>query len=161
MDVARGIPGVSVRADEPERLRRELEALHETTIALSEQLHPNALLERIVERAAALLEGSYGYLSLIEDEGRQLVVRISSGPFEQLIGLTIERGQGVTGRVWATGRPHFENDYLASATRVRTLGDATPDAMLGSRSRSAASSSASSASPAWDWSDTTIVTSRS
>ena len=33
--------------------------------------------------------------------------------------------------VWATGRPHFENDYRAAATRVRRLGDATPDAVFG------------------------------
>ena len=49
------------------RSAEELESLHAAALALSEQLDPEEVLERIVERAAALVEGSFGYVYVIDE----------------------------------------------------------------------------------------------
>ena len=66
--------------DAPGRPVAELEALHAAALALSQQLDPEAVLERIVEHAAALVSGSYGYLYVVDEAEGKLVQRIAQGP---------------------------------------------------------------------------------
>lgn len=115
----------------PARSTDELEALHAAALALSEQLDPEAVLERIVERAAALVEGSFGYVYVVDEAKEQLVERVAQGPFAPFRGTTIERDVGVAGLVWCTGASHIENDYARWAKRRQSLGDAMPAAVLG------------------------------
>jgi HD-GYP domain-containing protein (c-di-GMP phosphodiesterase class II) len=115
--------------DEAARLRRELDALHETAIALSEPLDPSVLLERAVDGAAGLIEEAHGFLYVLEDDGRRLVVRVARGPFARLTGTEIARGEGVVGTVWATGLTRLENDYRSSESRLRHDGE-VPDAVV-------------------------------
>ena len=59
------------------RLREELDALHATAVALalSDRADPDQLLERIVEHAAKLVEGSFGYVYLVDEQDGNLVQR--------------------------------------------------------------------------------------
>jgi diguanylate cyclase (GGDEF)-like protein len=109
----------------------EVDALHAAALALSEQLDPEEVLERIVERAAALVTGSYGYLYVVDEGEQQLVERVGQGPFAAFVSTTIGRDEGVAGLVWRTGKSHIENDYANWNQRRLTLGDATPTAVLG------------------------------
>jgi len=115
----------------PDRPVAELEALHAAALALSQQLDPEAVLERIVEQSAALIAGSYGYLYVVDEVEGKLVQKIAQGPFAPFIGTSIGPDEGVAGLVWMTGVSHIENDYRDWKHRRRTLGDSTPAAVLG------------------------------
>jgi diguanylate cyclase (GGDEF)-like protein len=131
VDAPRPHSGPSTEPTELTRLGRELDALHETALALSEHLGPEALYERIIERAAALVDGAHGYLYMLDDEEEHLVVRIATGAFTSLLGRQIQPDQGVAGVVWSTREPYVANDYRTWGKRHRDLGDATPGAVLG------------------------------
>jgi diguanylate cyclase (GGDEF)-like protein len=109
----------------------ELEALHAAALALSQQLDPEAVLERIVEHAAALIAGSHGYLYVVDEVEGKLVEKIAQGPFARFVGSSIGPDEGVAGLVWMTGVAHIENDYRRWKHRRRPLGDWTPAAVLG------------------------------
>ena len=109
----------------------ELDALHAAALALSGELDPEAVLELIVDHAAGLVAGSFGYLYMVDESEQLLVERIAHGPFVRFVGTTIGRGVGVAGRVWRTGKPHIENHYRNWSDRRMTLGDAVPAAVLG------------------------------
>src|SRR5215470_11631626 len=94
----------------PGRPVGELEALHAAALALSQQLDPEAVLERIVEHAAALISGSYGYLYVVDEVEGRLVEKIAQGPFARFVGTSIGPDEGVAGLVWMTGVAHIEND---------------------------------------------------
>ena len=112
------------------RLRGELDALHRTAVALSTPLDPDALLELIVEQAANLVDGSFGYAYVISEDGSRMVERVAQGPFLPFLGTEIARNQGVAGVVWRTSSAHVENNYRNLPSR-RDMGDSTPYAVLG------------------------------
>jgi diguanylate cyclase (GGDEF)-like protein len=114
-----------------EETNEELDALHAAALALSEQLDPDTVLERIVERAAALVAGSFGYVYMHDEATGRLVQQVSQGPFARLIGSTIGADEGVAGLVWERGASHIENDYAHWSNRRKTLGNAMPSAVLG------------------------------
>jgi len=121
-----------VPSDEaPGRPVAELEALHAAALALSEQLDPEAVLERIVEHAAALVTGSSGYLYVVDEVEGSLVQKIAQGPLSRFVGSSIGPDEGVAGLVWMTGVAHIENSYRTWKHRRRPLGKWTPAAVLG------------------------------
>jgi diguanylate cyclase (GGDEF)-like protein len=116
----------------PRRSRiAELDALHGAALAVSEQLEPETVLKRIVEGAASLVEGSWGYLYTVDEAAAKLIVRVGEGPFRAFVGTSIGADEGVAGLVWTTAKPHIENDYRRWARRRRKLGAATPASVLG------------------------------
>jgi len=116
--------------DEAAGLRRELDALHDTTVALSAPLDPDALLELIAERAAGLVGGSHGYVYVLSDDGSRMVERVAQGPLSQFACSEITREEGHAGLVWRTGKAQIDNDYRTFPPR-RDIGQATPAAVLG------------------------------
>jgi signal transduction histidine kinase/ActR/RegA family two-component response regulator len=90
-----------------------LTALHETTLAIVNQLELSALLEAILTRAAQLLGLADGFIALIEDDGagaQGLVIKQAKGIFRK-DARPIRPGQGLAGRVWQTGQPMAVADY--------------------------------------------------
>ena len=87
------------------RLHDELDALHATAVALalSDRADPDGLLERIVEHAANLVDGSIGYVYLVDEEEGMLVQRVGQGSFARFVYTRVGPGTGVGGRVWASG----------------------------------------------------------
>jgi PAS domain S-box-containing protein len=97
-----------------ERLRRqatELDALHETTLGLVQQLEVSRLLDDILARAADLLESEHAYLYVADPGTDELVVKSGTGAFREFIGYRMRRGEGLAGRVWASGEPFAVDDY--------------------------------------------------
>jgi PAS domain S-box-containing protein len=90
-----------------------MEALHETTLTLVNRLDVEDLLLTIVERAAALLGTDSGYIYVVDPERDELVVRVGAGVFGEHVGFRIQRGEGMAGTVWETGRPFAIDDYDA------------------------------------------------
>ena len=102
------------RKQTEEALRRqneELAALHDTTLGLINQLDPTQLLEAIIARAAALIGTPHGYLYVVEPDEQTLITHLGIGIFAQQIGYRLQWGEGLSGRVWATGEPLATEDY--------------------------------------------------
>lgn len=95
---------------EVQRLRQELDALHETTTALADDERREDLVSTIVARAAALVDGAEGFLFLV-DAQREMRLAVATGAAAGLSAVTVAPGEGVVGRVWVEGEPLAVNDY--------------------------------------------------
>lgn len=81
-----------------------LDAMHETTLALMNRLNLNDLLEAIVVRAADLLNTPDGYLFLVNPEAQRLEMKVTRGVFHRHVDRQMQPGEGLSGKVWQTGR---------------------------------------------------------
>jgi diguanylate cyclase (GGDEF)-like protein/PAS domain S-box-containing protein len=113
---------ISARRQAEQALARQnayLTALHETTLAVINHLDLRALLDTLVQRAAALLDTPHGYVYLVEEESQMLCAVAGVGMFagiDEIIRL--RRGEGLAGRVWETGQAIVLDDYSAWSERV-------------------------------------------
>jgi diguanylate cyclase (GGDEF)-like protein len=101
-----------------------LAAVDQTTLRLMERLEPAELLRDIVERAAGLVGVKHGYLYLLESTQQgdlDLVVRVGTGMFSDLIGYRLPRGTGMGWAVINSGRPMVVDDYAEFAQRSPDL----------------------------------------
>jgi PAS domain S-box-containing protein len=89
----------------------ELEALREIGLELTAELDVDKLLSSIVSRAVELLRGSGGGIYLHRPEQEKLEWVVAKGkeiaPQGQLLG----RGEGLSGKVWESGKPILVEDY--------------------------------------------------
>jgi PAS domain S-box-containing protein len=100
------------RAEEVlKRQNAYLSALHETTMGLIKRLDLNDLLKALISRAAQLLGASDAVIYLVQPETNDLELKLGTGNFTQRIGTRLERGEGLCGKVWQTGRPLIIDDY--------------------------------------------------
>ena len=100
------------RAEEALQQQNEyLAALHATTLGLISRLDLNELLQDIVSRAGQLLETPHGFIYLHEPGEEEIEQRVGLGIFTSGIGYRLKRGQGVSGRVWHSGKPMVVADY--------------------------------------------------
>ncbi|MBU0702918.1 MAG: GAF domain-containing protein [Chloroflexi bacterium] len=89
----------------------QLEALREVGLELIFQLDLDALLLSIVSRATELLEAASGGLYLYRPEQDVLEWVVSIGPHAAPVGITLQRGEGLSGKVWESGEPLIVDDY--------------------------------------------------
>ncbi len=100
------------RAEEEIQQRTaQLEALRQMGLELASELDLDALLRSIVSRAIELLGGASGGIDLYRPERDSLEWTAAIGPNLAPPGAVIHRGEGVSGRVWATGEPVIVDDY--------------------------------------------------
>ena len=111
--------------------REELAALHETALGLIERLDLDELLEAIVERAAALVGTTHGYLYVAGAEESTLEVRVGTGMFEPWVGYPLAKGKGLAGRVWESGEPLVVDDYRGWQARQHDFDDVPFHAAVG------------------------------
>jgi len=100
------------------RQNEYLTALHETALALLDKLDPQELLQTILERAAALAGTQHGYIFLLAGDGDRMEIQVGMGFFSDQLGLTICKGQGLSGKVWQTGQPMLVDDYQNWSERL-------------------------------------------
>jgi diguanylate cyclase (GGDEF)-like protein/PAS domain S-box-containing protein len=86
-----------------------------------DRLDPTELLDTIVKRASALLGATSGYLYLVDEAAGDLVVTVGTGVFATWLGFRLQRGVGVGGTVWQTGRPLVVPDYDAWDNRSAAM----------------------------------------
>jgi PAS domain S-box-containing protein len=101
-----------------ERRTGELEALHDTTLALIERPSAGTLLQSIVSRACGLLGTKNGFLYLRTEDPDVLELAVALGSFGKYRGTRLERGEGLSGRVLAEGRPVIVEDYAGYESRA-------------------------------------------
>ncbi len=90
---------------------RQLKTLNEIGELLSSSLDIDEVLELVVNHAAQLLDAEAGSLLLLDEDGSDLVFRISSGPAgEKLVGRRVPAGKGIAGKAFEEHRPVIVND---------------------------------------------------
>lgn len=100
------------KAEEAVKAQNEyLSALQETAVALSRRLQLNPLLNAILEHSAQLAGTKDGYIYLTDEAEGTLSVKVAIGIFQEYVGLTIKKGEGLAGRVWETSKPLVIDDY--------------------------------------------------
>jgi signal transduction histidine kinase/CheY-like chemotaxis protein/PAS domain-containing protein len=100
------------RAEEALQQQNEyLAALHATTLGLISRLDLNELLQAIVTRAGQLLGTPHGFMYLLEPGAEEIEQKVGFGSFTSGIGYRLRQGEGVSGRVWESGKPMVVADY--------------------------------------------------
>jgi len=93
------------------RQKEYLAALHETALGLIGRLELQELLEAIVARAAQLLGVPHGFIYLVAPGETELVRQVGVGVFTVDRVPRLKQGEGLSGKVWETGRPLVVEDY--------------------------------------------------
>jgi hypothetical protein len=98
-----------------------LSALHDTTLALLNRLDLNDLLANLISRAGQLLGTPHGYIFMVEPEDNVMECKIGVGVFQQYVGMRLQPGEGLAGKVWQSGQLMVVDDYDAWAGRFPQL----------------------------------------
>jgi PAS domain S-box-containing protein len=96
-----------------------------------DHLAAGGLLERIVTWAGQVVGTPSGYICLIEPATGEMVLRLGTGAYTGLVGLRMRKGEGLSGRVWATGEALAIPDYSRWDGRVRQIATDAFRAVLG------------------------------
>jgi len=110
------IRDITERKRAEEALSRQnayLAALHDTTLGLISRLDLNDLLEALVSRAGQLIGTAHGFIYLLDLDEAVLECKVGVGIFARSIGLSLQKGEGVAGKVWETGESLVIDDYDA------------------------------------------------
>jgi signal transduction histidine kinase/HAMP domain-containing protein/ActR/RegA family two-component response regulator len=112
---------VAERTEELRIQNAELGALHETTLGVMHRLDVADLLQELLERAGELLGSRHGYIYVGHPGDQKIERRVAIGVFEEDLGRRMGPGEGLAGRVWATGEPLVVDDYDAWERRAETI----------------------------------------
>jgi diguanylate cyclase (GGDEF)-like protein len=115
------VPDQLTPAGRPPQRDQELEALHETSLALMQRLDLADVLTAILTRAAHLVGTRHGFLYLVNQEERVLETKLGIGIHAGYDGYRLGYGEGLAGRVWQTGLPLLVNDYAAWSGRAANI----------------------------------------
>ena len=96
-----------------------------------DHLAAGGLLERIVAWAGQVVGTPNGYICLIAPDSGEMVLRVGTGAYGDLVGLRMLKGEGLSGRVWETGQPLAIPDYSRWEGRVRQIAVQDFRAVLG------------------------------
>ncbi len=113
-----------VRAD-------EMSALYETSLDIAAQLDLPQLLHSIMERAAALLGAKGGMLYIYDEASEELELIESYNLSQELVGVRLKRGEGLSGKILASGEPMIVGDYRTWAGRSEKFAGQPVGSVLG------------------------------
>ena len=111
---------------EVRRQNEYLAALHETTLGVISRLDVAELLETLVERAADLVDASFGFAYEVVPGGDEIEVKVGTGWFHKYTGDRLKRGDALSGKVWASGQPMAVENFEAWAGYVHPEGEVGP-----------------------------------
>jgi two-component sensor histidine kinase len=106
---------ISEQKQAEEKIRQRtalLEALQQIEVAFITEFDLDTLLETIVDQAIKLLAATMGSIHLYRPEQDVLEVAVMShNCMPGLRGSVLQRGEGLSGKVWETGQPLVIDDY--------------------------------------------------
>ncbi|MCP4539353.1 MAG: PAS domain S-box protein [Chloroflexi bacterium] len=106
---------ITERKQAEETLRRytkQLETLHQMSQDLGSLYHdPETLLFQIVERGVKLVNADRGSIYMYRPKSQILDLTARYNLSFQPTGITMERGEGLAGKVWDTGEALIVDDY--------------------------------------------------
>jgi diguanylate cyclase (GGDEF)-like protein len=94
-----------------ERHAREMQALYEASLEINAQIHTDALLQSLVERAARLTDVPMGGLYLLQPDGQSMRLDYAYNVPSEYLGATLKLGEGACGQAAQTGLPVIIDDY--------------------------------------------------
>jgi PAS domain S-box-containing protein len=94
----------------------ELEALHQTTLAITSKMERDQLLLTIVQQAVHLLRAKSGGIYQYEPERKLLALVVDYGRSQKLEGSTLQVGEGLAGWLVETGTPSVVVDDYSQWT---------------------------------------------
>ena len=95
-----------------ERQKSYLTTLHETALGLVGHLELDEVLTAIVQNAAALVNGSEGFVYIFDADTHEMVIKAAIGRYaETLLGFRMKAGDGLAGKVLQSGKPMWVDDY--------------------------------------------------
>jgi PAS domain S-box-containing protein len=95
-----------------------LSALHETYLGFMDLLDKEELLESILQRACSLTGTQHGYIYLLNPAEEKMQMRVGMGFFKGQLGLSVNRGEGMGGKVWETEETIIVEDYFSWSGRL-------------------------------------------
>lgn len=101
-----------------ERQKQYFSLLHEVSLSLINRLDPSELLDQIVTRAATLVGTRHGFVFLSSSSKKEMEMKFGIGECKSFVGLKMHLGEGVTGKVWKTGRSLVVDDYSRWTERI-------------------------------------------
>ncbi len=113
-----------VRAD-------EMVALYQTSLDLSTQLQLDRLLRSIVERATSLLGAKGGAIYTYDEAKDELELTLCYNFDQNLAGLRLRRGEGLSGKILASGQPLIVENYHTWEGKSAQFVDQTVTSVLG------------------------------
>jgi signal transduction histidine kinase/CheY-like chemotaxis protein len=122
---------VAERTEELRIQNAELGALHETTLGVMHRLDPDDLLGELLARACELLGVGHGYFYVRAPGEEMLVSRVAQGVFQDEVGIKMHEGEGLAGRVWASGAPVVIDDYDSWDGRMQQFPSGQIRALVG------------------------------
>lgn len=96
--------------EESRRAAEELASLYETSLDLTKQLAVSDVLDRIIKRAKALVQGKFGQFYQFDPE-RQLLVAVFPSNFPGGLTGIMQPGEGLSGQVFTSRKPMMIADY--------------------------------------------------
>jgi PAS domain S-box-containing protein/putative nucleotidyltransferase with HDIG domain len=93
------------------RRAQELESLYSTSLEINTQTDLLPLLQMIVERAASLLNAHMGGLYLMQADGKTLELVVAHNLPGFSAGITIQVGEGLSGKIAQSGQAIVIEDY--------------------------------------------------
>jgi GAF domain-containing protein/CheY-like chemotaxis protein/anti-sigma regulatory factor (Ser/Thr protein kinase) len=108
---------------EAQRRANEMSALADVGREISATLELSDVLQRIAERAQALLEGTSSAVYMAQDDGQTFRAIAAVGNIaEQVKTQTVIRGRGIIGTLAAEARPEVINDVSSDTRAVQIAG---------------------------------------
>ena len=88
-----------------------MKALGDTTYGLISRTERSKLLEMIISKAGSLLDSENGFLYLYDADTDELEMQYGSGIYTTLTGSRIKPGEGISGKIFASGQYLLIDDY--------------------------------------------------
>lgn len=113
------------------RRAAQLEAVRILSLELTAERDVDVLLSSIVTSAEQLVQAEGASLYIVDEVRGDLVARISHYLTRDYVGYRLKVGEGVAGRVVATGEPVLVSDYSNWAGRARVFEGERFDRIMG------------------------------
>ena len=117
--------------EELSRQNSQLESVHQISIGLTAELNLEKLLESITTHASELLKSSGGGIYLYRDDQDKLELAVAIGTQKPIAGNFLERGEGLSGKVWELGKPLAVDDYETWEGRAAVYNSVSFKAVVG------------------------------
>ena len=114
-----------------------LAALHSTALGIVSRRELASLLQALVRRSCRLAGTPSGFIFVIDGlhdgngGGEALECRSASGAFADLVGLRLQEGEDLPGRILASGEPLYATDYATWEGRSDRTGDLAVGTVVG------------------------------
>lgn len=116
-----------VRAEGALRQRlAELEALHTVSTALRTAQIRDEALPILLDETLSALETDTGIIRLYQPESDELRATVARGWFRKLSETSIKPGEGIAGKVFASGLPHLTTEFRSDPLTPASLRESVP-----------------------------------